>query len=203
MSEEETRAARVERFAEIWWKSRADARKSQEFMAMSLGVSKKTIQNWEKGISSPSLFQGSEWFRTLGLNSMRYYMAYLYPETFANLTPNSSEEEVEKALFHLVKQASPKEKREMLYLMTSHHGSSWYALLQMFTAHCHTSFRSRVAAATIIVENYEMEEKTGDLVCPKNIVPDMKVLKQAIVEGKKAVENNCQGYTTPQAYTKA
>lgn len=48
MYESESRIERVKRFAKIWWKSRADAGKSQEFMALSLGVSKKTIQNWEK-----------------------------------------------------------------------------------------------------------------------------------------------------------
>ena len=42
---EEPRIDRVKRFSKIWWQSRADMQKSQEFMALSLGVSKKTIQN--------------------------------------------------------------------------------------------------------------------------------------------------------------
>ena len=46
MSEKESRAERIKRFARIWALSRGNAGKSQEFMASGLGVSKKTIQNW-------------------------------------------------------------------------------------------------------------------------------------------------------------
>lgn len=56
MYDNESRIERAKRFAKVWWKSRDDVGKSQEFMALSMGVSKKTIQNWEKGLSSPNLF---------------------------------------------------------------------------------------------------------------------------------------------------
>lgn len=135
---DDSRIARVSRFSRIWWKSRADAGLSQEEMAIGLGVSKKTIQNWEKGISAPDLFQGSEWFRLLGLNPMPYYLEFVYPTLFSDFSPDKSDAEIEDALIHLIRQASPKEKRELLFLMAGKHGSSWFALLQMFTAHCHT-----------------------------------------------------------------
>ena len=84
---EDSRIDRITRFSKIWWQSRADAEKSQEFMALGLGVSKKTVQNWEKGISAPDLFQGSEWFRILGLNPLPYYLAFLFPELFGDISP--------------------------------------------------------------------------------------------------------------------
>ena len=59
----DNKSERVKRFAQIWSLSRADTGKTQEYMANGLGVSKKTIQNWEKGASAPDLFEGSEWFR--------------------------------------------------------------------------------------------------------------------------------------------
>ena len=144
---DDSRIARVSRFSRIWWKSRADAGLSQEEMAIGLGVSKKTIQNWEKGISAPDLFQGSEWFRLLGLNPMPYYLEFVYPTLFSDFSPDKSDAEIEDALIHLIRQASPKEKRELLFLMAGKHGSSWFALLQMFTAHCHTSMQCRVSTA--------------------------------------------------------
>ena len=103
---EESRIDRVNRFSKIWWQSRADAKKSQEYMALSLGVSKKTIQNWEKGTSSPDLFQGCEWFRVLGLNPMPYYLAFLYPDTFGTPQAFDNEDAVEKALILLIRQSS-------------------------------------------------------------------------------------------------
>ena len=98
-------------------------------MALGLGVSKKTVQNWEKGISTPDLFQGSEWFRILGLNPLPYYLAFLYPDLFGDISPSKSDEELDLALHRLIDQATPMEKRQLLFLMAGKHGSSWYALL--------------------------------------------------------------------------
>ena len=196
---EESRIDRVNRFSKIWWQSRADAKKSQEYMALSLGVSKKTIQNWEKGTSSPDLFQGYEWFRVLGLNPMPYYLAFLYPDTFGTPQAFDNEDAVEKALILLIRQSSAAEKKELLFLMSGHHGSSWHSLLQMFTAHCHTSMRSRVTASRVILENYEMEEKTGTLLCPQDISPDLNMLRSAISQGKNAVQNGEASYFDPTA----
>ena len=193
---EESRIDRVSRFSKIWWKSRADADKSQEFMALGLGVSKKTVQNWEKGISAPDLFQGSEWFRILGLNPLPYYLAYLYPDLFGDISPDKSDEELALALHHLIDQATPIEKRQLLFLMAGKHGSSWYALLQMFTAHCHTSMQCRVGTARIVLDNYEMQQETGELVCTDNVLPDLDVLRNAIESGKSAAQQKRPGYTT-------
>ena len=194
MEEEETRAERVKRFSKIWWKSRADAGSSQEFMAIGLNVSKKTIQNWEKGLSSPSLFQGLEWFRIIALNPMDYFFSFLYPVEYDNISPLDTDEKIEEALFLLLKNSPAIEKRQLLFLISGRHGSSWFSLLQMFTAHCHTSMQSRVSAARVILENYEIEKNRGNLVCPDNIQPDIDVLKDAVKEGKRAAEKGHRGY---------
>lgn len=186
---------RVQRFAKIWSLSRSDAGKTQEFMANGLGVSKKTIQNWEKGASAPDLFEGSEWFRVLGTNPLLYYLAFLYPWLFDGIMPEDNDEEIEQALLFLVKNMTQVEKRQMLYLMAGRHGSPWYSLLQLFTAHCHCSLRSRVTAARTILENYEMDQASGTSVCPDNIQPDMKMLHHAVEEGKQSVFNQLTGYT--------
>ena len=195
MHKDKREDARYKRFTKIWIESRTDANKTQAYMAEGLGVSKKTIQNWENGVSSPDLFSGSEWFRLLGLNPLPYYLAYLFPELFDGIAPNDEDNTIEEALMLLIQNSTPVEKRELLYLMAGHHGSSWYSLLQMFTAHCHTSLKSRVSAARLILENYEMDKQTGKLVCPDNIQPDLKILESAIEEGKQAVLKSCTGYT--------
>ena len=193
---EESRVEKAARFAKIWWESRSDAGKSQEYMALGMGVSKKTIQNWEKGISSPNLFQSVEWFNLLGENPMHYYLEFLYPHLFEGLCPDVDDENVEEALLTLIKESTPLERRQLLYLIAGEHGSSWYSLLQMFTAHCHTSMRSRVAAARLIYENFDLDSKTGELVCPQCVMPDVDMLYHAIYHGKTAVQNGEQGYST-------
>lgn len=113
----DNKSDRVKRFAQIWSLSRADTGKTQEYMANGLGVSKKTIQNWEKGASAPDLFEGSEWFRVLGINPLPYYLAFLYPWMFDGIKPDDNDEEIEQALLFLVKNMTQVEKRQLLYLM--------------------------------------------------------------------------------------
>lgn len=192
--QDESRVETAKRFSKIWWKSRADSGKSQEFMAMGLGVSKKTIQNWEKGISSPSLFQGFEWFKLLGLNPTPYFYAFLYPDLMDGVSPGDDDEKIESALFQLIQSLTMKEKRELFFLMMGEHGSSWYSLLQMMTAHCHTTMQSRALVARIVCENFEMDKERNMLVCPNHIMPDIVTLERSVNLGKNAAMKNENGY---------
>ena len=191
-AEEQTDRSR--RFANIWVTSRADAGKTQAEMADGLGISRKTVQNWESGVTAPDLFTGCEWFRFLGLNPLPYYLAYLFPEFFDGVAPEENDEALSNALMEIVSNMKVEEKRQLLYLMAGRHGSPWYSLLQMFTAHCHTSMRSRVNVARAVLDNYEMEARTGDLVCPDNIGPDLELLRESIEQGKKAAMDRSSAY---------
>lgn len=178
MYDNESRIERAKRFAKVWWKSRDDVGKSQEFMALSMGVSKKTIQNWEKG-----------------LNPIKYYMEFLYPNFF-DKTSLDNESELNEKLNNLIKISSAKEKKELIYIMSGTHGSSWPALLQLFAMYCQISLQSRVIVAKIVLENYEMEEKMGRLVNSDKIKPDLELLKSAISICKAATKNGYYGYST-------
>ena len=197
MNDGERRVEQALRFSKIWWKSRADAEKSQEYMALGLGVSKKTIQNWEKGIAAPNLYQGIQWFQLLGFNPIHYYLEFLYPWIFNENADHEEDKNLEEALISLLKNSSTLEKKQLLYLMSGNHGSSWYALLQLFTAHCHTSMQSRASTARLILDNYEIENKNNKLFCPDDVQPDMGILNQAIFQGKQAAMKNDKGYVTP------
>lgn len=197
MSDGEQKVEQAIRFSKIWWKSRADARKSQEYMALGLGVSKKTIQNWEKGIAAPNLLQGIKWFELLGLNPLHYYLEFVYPWIFKEDGECDVDETIEKALIDIIKNSSTLEKRQLLYIMSGNHGSSWHALLQLFTAYCHTNMHSRATAARLITDNYEIGKINSKLVCPDDVQPDVNVLNQAVQMGKSAAMKNNNGYIIP------
>ena len=192
----ETIEERRKRFSQVWSMSRADVGKTQAEMAKELGISVKTVQNWENGVTSPDLFTGCEWFRVLGLNPLPYYLAYLFPEYFDGIAPEDPDDTIGKALMQLVGNMTPGEKRELLYITAGRHGSPWYSLLQLFTAHCHLSMKSRVGIARAVLESYEMEKGTGELVCPDNVAPDLTILRDSIEQGKKAAIGKRSGYTT-------
>lgn len=188
------RIQRIQRFAEMHYKARCKADKSQEYMAMELGVAKKTVQNWEKGISSPSFFQSLEWFRALGINPMPYYVSLIYPSASVDVDSDTDDEEIDKAFNEMMKNIPRSGKRALLFLFYGKHGSSPNAIMNMMLAHLHTPMQSRTLHARLISETYEMDEKLGNIVCPDNIRPNITALNKAIDSAKNATINKQNSY---------
>ena len=191
---EYTRSERAKAFAETHAKVRFKEGKSQEYMAMELGVSKKTIQNWEKGISSPTFFQSLEWFRILNTNPFPYYLALTYPDKLKGLKGSDSDGKINEAFDALVETLPSSAKRAILYLFYGEHGSSPNAIIQMMLAHLHTPLRSRVTQAILIAHMYEMEKELGNLICKDNIMPDIDVLNDAIDKARISAIHHDYGY---------
>lgn len=178
----------------IWRQSRYDAGVSQEYLANHIGVSRKTIQNWENGVSAPDFNQSSKWFEALGINPLPYFLGYIYPENMGNISAKVSDERVGKALKELIDDLPIEGKRQLLYLFYGDHGSSPRAVLNLITAHLHLPMRERIAQADIIVDSYEMDEATGNLVGKEHIKPDIQLVKKAISKAKDAVMAGNVGY---------
>lgn len=189
------RTQRIKRFAEMHAQARVKAGLSQEAMAMELGVAKKTVQNWEKGVSSPSFFQSLEWFRVLGLNPMPYYVKCIYPEAITDVTQTTSDDEINKAFSNLINDIPMSGKRALLYLFYGKHGSSPNAVMQMMLAHLHTGMKGRALHASLIAQTYEMEKELDVLVCPENIQPNIPALEKAIDSAKQAFIKNQTSYS--------
>lgn len=177
------------RFAKIWWDSRAQSGKSQEYMALGLGVSKKTIQNWERGVSAPDLYQGIAWFELLGQNPVPYYLTYLYPQMSEKSREEQQPEEKAARLYRQLFEDMPMvEKQQLLYLMSGDHECSWHELLQILMALCAMSPRTRFTLIKTMKEMYEMDKALMQLSGPKRLRPDMQLIDNAIREGQKTVK---------------
>lgn len=192
---EETQLERIKRFSKIFYKSRMDAGVSQEYIAAELRVSPRTVQNWEYGVSSPSFFQSTEWFRALGLNPLPYYFDYVYPN-FEGVKSDDPDEKVKDLLMEIVATLTSDDMRRLLFLLYGNHGSSPHAVLNMITAHLQTPINDRVAQAAVILHNYEMEKEIGNIVRPNNIQPDIELLRDSIKSGKMAAVKDKKGYST-------
>lgn len=192
--EERERIERAKRFSKIWWRSRADAEVSQEYAAIGVGVSRKTIQNWEKGISSPNLFQASEWFNVLGLNPLPYFLDYIFPEKVDGIKASDDDKRIDETLNHLIAQLPMSGKRQLLYMLYGNHGSSPNAVLNLMNAHLQTPLKDRIVHAAMIVENYELEKMLGNLVSPNNVKPDVEMIKKSMDNARTTVEKHRSGY---------
>lgn len=114
------------------WETRIKGKRSQEYMALEMGVARKTIQNWEKGISAPSIEQAIEWFRILQISPLPYLFQYVYPQ-MQSINAGDEDQKLRQNLITLIEQLPPEGIRQLLYLFYGNHGSSPRAVLNLMT----------------------------------------------------------------------
>lgn len=182
------------KLGEMFALSRAAVGMTQEYMAMEMEVSKKTIHDWELGISSPNFYKTIEWFKVLGLNPMTYFYGVLYPDVFSFPVEKPKEGDLNTQLKNLLIGLDDDTKRQLIYVLQGTHGSSPLAEIQLMCAHCHTTMRSRVLTAHNVMTSYEMDRDLNCLVDPDRAQPNMDLLNAATLQGKKAVAMKQQGY---------
>ena len=178
----ESKIEKQQRLANILAQARYNCEVSQEQMATKMGVSKKTIQNWEGAVSMPDIFQTIEWFEKLGLNPQKYYYDYAHPEM-------SSDD-----LHTMIDSISESGKMALFYLLYGEHNSSPDCVLNMLIAHLQSPLKDRVANATLIFQNYRMEKDLDNLTHPDAIQPNLDKLENAIESGRRAVMRGENGY---------
>lgn len=180
--------------SDIWRRSRYECRVSQEYLANYIGVSRKTIQNWESGVSAPDFNQGAKWFEALGINPLPYFLRYMYPDSVKGFSPVSTKEEVEKSLKQILDDVPEHGIRMLLYLFYGAHGSSPQSVLNLITAYLHLPIRERVGLADLIMDQYEMMNARDELVSPEYVRPDFENVKKAISAAKTAAIEGKEGY---------
>ena len=190
-----TRSERVQLFSDMHTKARMAAGKSQEFMAIELGIAKKTVQNWEKGISSPSFFQSLEWFRVLNANPFPYYMSMMYPKEFNHIKCADTDAEIDEAFETLIKQISVNDKRALLYIYFGAHGGDPHTIINLMLAHLHTPLQNRITQAMLISFIYEMQEEIDNLICKDDIMPNMTELKDSLMRARVSALQKSYGYS--------
>lgn len=175
------------------WETRIKSKRSQEYMALEMGVARKTIQNWEKGISAPSIDQAIEWFRILKISPLPYLFQYVYPEMQA-INARDDDQKLRQNLITLIEQLPSEGIRQLLYLFYGDHGSSPRAVLNMLTAHLQTPMRDRVMTASLILKHYQISSQQNNLTSLHHIQPDVELLQSCIDKGEKAAIEGMESY---------
>lgn len=181
--------------AEAMRLTRNEAGKSQEYMSFELGVTRRTILNWENGVSEPSVNQTIKWFKLVDKNPIPYLLQITYPD-IDKISPKDEDAKILTALMQIINDLPAEAVRQLMYLFFGNHGSSPRAVLQMITAHLQTPIKDRIAHGQLVATNYEIAERTGTLSKPNHIKPDLDYLKSAIETAKDAVEKNAKEYGT-------
>lgn len=180
---------------ELLSSARYESGKSQEYMALSLGVSKNTIYNWEKGTSSPDIKQFIHWFEILGFNPTPYLLQFGSPDLMKGINNSDKDEKIETALLEMIKGMPTYMQKCLLYIFSGKHGSDPYSLMQMTIAYLHCGLQARVPLAYAVKANYEMCLQKNELIDPEHILPDLEVFNKAIKLSQEAVIKGERGYT--------
>ncbi len=166
--------------------SRNEAGKSQEYMALELGVTRRTIVNWENDVSEPTVSQSIAWYKLVNKNPIPYLLQTVYPD-MDKISAKDEDERILTALMQLINDLPAQGVRQLMYLFFGDHGSSPRAVLQMITAHLQTPMKDRIAHGQLVATNYEIAKRTGTLARPDHIQPDLDCLIQAIEDAKEGI----------------
>lgn len=180
--------------AEALRRTRNESGRSQEYMAFELGVTRRTIINWESGISEPSVRQAINWFKLVDKNPIPYLLQGVYPD-MDKITHKDSDAQILTSLLQLINDLPAEGVRQLMYLFFGNHGSSPRAILQMITAHLQTPMKDRISHGQLIATDYELAKLTGNITRPEHIQPDVECLNEAIKSAKAAVEKKENEYS--------
>lgn len=146
-------------------------------MAKALGVSRKTVQNWEAGLAAPNIRATLEWFEALGVPMYPYIMSMLYPVEVDGITATTDMHELRKALHCYVDELDDLHARELLFILHGLHGSSPTGTLDACTAYLHLPLSMRVCITDSIVTHYEMATGLGLLQNEEHVTPEISTLE--------------------------
>ena len=183
----------AKKFSAVWQRSRYDAGKTQAYMAKAMGVSLKTVQNWEAGITCPSQQQSFDWFLQLGVQPLPYYLDVLYPH-LKQLNDESPVADIDEALSNVTEQLSMGMKRRLLYILSGVHGSSVAALLELMTAYLALPLHGRIIVTETILSKYELDGMNNDL-HRSDALPDIDLVKSAVRRATAAMHEHQDSYT--------
>lgn len=179
----------AKRIARLMLEARKRSGQSQEELAERMNVSPRTVQRLENAERAPTLDDFLEWYRALGMNWFRDVLRLANPELYSVFDGSTADvEQRRNGLFKYLADCPPGEVDKLAFLIFGQHGSDWPSMLDEYVANAHCSMRSRAAVCRMVIENYELEAATGDLIDPETAKPNIGNLRSAHIAGQKAAQ---------------
>ena len=168
---------------------------SQREMAIALNRGERTVQSWEKGISSPDSDEVFDWCCVCGVSPISVFMEMIHPELYAVPDDGKTDEELDAELCRFVVNLPPLTKRLLLFILKGSHGSSPPAVISEAAANLHCPLNNRVSVCGTIIDQYNFAQNMGLDPCPDAPQPPIDDLKVNYKAGREASEKGAQGYT--------
>lgn len=183
---------------EILKHSRRKANKSQQYVALEMNRSLRTIQNWEQGVGCPDIDEFIQWFKAIGSNPIPYLLVYVHPDqyTLAEL----EDAEGIRAMYKVITQnLTVADKKALVYIFGGTHGSSPSSVVQLILAHLHNPLRDRIMVAEHILKAYRLNLETGKI-SDNTVAPNLEMLDRAIEAAIDSLSKHQRGYTSVKIF---
>ena len=175
-------------------KARVSANLSQREMAHMIEKNERTVQNWEKGVSSPDSDEIMDWCSACGVSPITVFMEVLHPDLYKEADNKKSDAAVDQELQMLVQALPPLTKRLLLFVLKGRHGSSPPAVISEIAANLHCPLNNRASVCGTIIDQYTYAQIAGLDPCPDAPHPPIDDLKINYKAGRTAAENGAFGY---------
>lgn len=177
-------------------KARIAAGLSQREIARMIEKNERTVQNWEKGVSSPDCDEIMDWFTACGTSPLAAMQEMLHPELYRKSTTDMTDEELDTALWAYFAQAPRIVKEMVLFIALGRHGSYPPAVFAEVCANLHTPLQCKVAVCGHVRYNYSFSVATGTDPVPDEVHPPVELLDSAYKAGETAALTGASSYTT-------
>ncbi len=183
-------------------KARVQAGLSQREMACMIEKNERTVQNWEKGQSSPDSDEIMDWFTACGASPLSAMQEMLHPELYRKQTTDMTDEEIDAAIENFL-DASPRIVKEMiLFIVLGRHGSYPPAVIAEICANLHTPLQNKVSVCGQVLDNYNCAVATHTDPVPDEVHPPVELLTTAYKAGKEASRRGETSYTAKRGQKK-
>lgn len=180
---------------QILSKCRAKADLSRREMSEKIGFSESTIKAWESGDGSPTLSVMLTWFDVTGCNMFRSLLNFLWPDTFAALSTNSSDNHLHKALSLYINEiAGEIEVQRLYHIIFRGSSQDWNDLLELYCAYAHLALLKRHHVVEMIHMAYDICTANHTAKPLPFADPGHVLVQGAISAAKKSILNNNSGY---------
>lgn len=175
-------------------KARVSANLSQREMAHMIEKNERTVQNWEKGVSSPDSDEIMDWCSACGVSPITVFMEVIHPDLYKEADNKKSDAAVDQELQMLVQALPPLTKRLLLFVLKGRHGSSPPAVISEIAANLHCPLNNRASVCGTIIDQYTYAQIAGLDPCPDAPHPPIDDLKINYKAGRAAAEKGAFGY---------
>jgi len=191
-----TRAEARHICADILLDLRTKAKLSKAKMADLLNITERTYTRYENGESSPPLEDFLEMLHAIDAPALPTVLRHLYPDNYDGGVPKESSTIARNALAnYILHDASDRDIRQLLYIYQADHGSSFESQLQLFCAIDHLPMDVKLLFAKFALNAWEIESDRGGLINTDDAMPDMELLRAAVIRAQKAVTEGRSHYT--------